>query len=281
MPRAGQDRRRVPASLPRPGGLRPRPGRSIGCWAGPGISVETLRHLLLDQVLPRLLAQRGQLVLHAGAVRAGSRAIAFVGETGSGKSTLSGSFHVDGCPVLSDDGLLVTPEAGRALALPTYPSLRLWPEALAGSLRRAAALAPSLTTRPSSASCSAKPRNPGTPLPLAALFVLAPAADNGAARISSLSGSRRASLHGDHSQRLSARGRRWLLRGGPARHCRAGRREASGLCARLPARLRRAARGASRHPAIGGTTGPEPTAPYPQDRPMDGPPTTVLPVTAT
>ena len=53
-------------------------GLQIGAWPAPPTSRETLRHLLLDQVLPRVLALQGRLVLHAGAVQAGCQAIAFI-----------------------------------------------------------------------------------------------------------------------------------------------------------------------------------------------------------
>src|SRR6266567_5462846 len=49
---------------------------------------ETLRHLLIDQVLPLALSRRGHLVLHASAVHLpGVGAVGFVGATGRGKST--------------------------------------------------------------------------------------------------------------------------------------------------------------------------------------------------
>jgi hypothetical protein len=98
----------------------------------PGSTLETTRHLLLDQVLPRVLALRGQLVVHAGAVRVSERAIAFLGESGYGKSTLTASFDHAGFPAMSDDGLVVRRRGERVVAVATYPSLRLWPDALDG-----------------------------------------------------------------------------------------------------------------------------------------------------
>jgi hypothetical protein len=106
--------------------------RQIGAWPAATTAIATLRHLLLDQVLPRVLAHQGRLVLHAGAVRVGHQAVAFIGGSGSGKSTLSASFHAAGYPLLSDDGLVLSQTKGVTLALPTYQSLRLWPEAILG-----------------------------------------------------------------------------------------------------------------------------------------------------
>ncbi len=100
----------------------------IFCWAPPDAPAETVRHLLLDQVIPLLLSRQGHLVLHSSAVSAPEGAIAFVGRTGSGKSTLAASFSAEGMPVLADDCLLLKEEGGRLMAVPSYPGVRLWPE---------------------------------------------------------------------------------------------------------------------------------------------------------
>jgi len=163
-------------------------GSTLGAWPAPETGTETLRHLLLDQVLPRILAQQGRLVLHAGAVRIGQEAIAFIGETGRGKSTLTASFHAAGSELLSDDGLVLTQLDGTTRARPTYPSLRLWPEAVTGLYAHAPDVAPM-------AHYSAKKRvimediTPTAPLPLAALYVLAaePEDDTGSISLTRLS----------------------------------------------------------------------------------------------
>lgn len=105
-------------------------GRQLEVWPHPDATNETLRHLLLDQVLPRVLDHQGQLVIHAGSTLVGNSAIAFVGDTGAGKSTLTANFHINGYPLLSDDGLLINPSATGTMALATYPSLRLWPDTI-------------------------------------------------------------------------------------------------------------------------------------------------------
>ena len=147
---------------------------TINVWSAPDTTAETIHHLLLDQVLPRLLAHKGHLVLHAGGVVLAGKAIAFVGTTGAGKSTLVASLHALGHPLLSDDGLVVTRSGSHGMVLPTYPSLRLWPDAVAGVFADGT---PNLAPM---AHYSTKQRvlvDPGTtphPLPLAALYVLAP-----------------------------------------------------------------------------------------------------------
>ena len=89
-------------------------------------SEATLRHLLFDQVLPRLLAQEPGLVLHAAGIEVAKEAVLFVGSSGSGKSTLSASFHLAGFQLLSDDALMVWIDDDHAVARAVYPSLRLF-----------------------------------------------------------------------------------------------------------------------------------------------------------
>lgn len=90
--------------------------------------IESVR-MLLDQVLPRLLFHKGHVVLHASAVVLfGKAAVAFLGETGRGKSTLAGSFHKSGAGFLTDDCLLIQAIDSGLLAIPAYSSLRLWPD---------------------------------------------------------------------------------------------------------------------------------------------------------
>lgn len=105
-------------------------GREIDCIPCPDIPQETLNHLFLDQVFPCLLTQNNQIMFHAAAVGINGEAVAFIGETGAGKSTLTSSLCSKGFQLLTDDGLLVVEEAGRFWVVPGYPSVRLWPESL-------------------------------------------------------------------------------------------------------------------------------------------------------
>ncbi|NOX98844.1 MAG: hypothetical protein GXP30_03780 [Verrucomicrobia bacterium] len=89
----------------------------------------TLHHLLLNQVIPRLLAQLGETVLHASAVslKTNDIAIAFIGESGVGKSTLAAWFCRKGASLLTDDCLrIVSGDDHPALAIPSYPTIRIW-----------------------------------------------------------------------------------------------------------------------------------------------------------
>ncbi len=152
-----------------------RAGGAIRYRPEPGCGSDTLRHLLLDQVLPRVLAQRGRLVLHAGAVEAEGSAIACVGASGSGKSTLVAALHAAGRALIADDGLVVEARGHECTALGLYPGLRLWPASIAALPLR---IGPGTPVSPGSPKRRLTVRGPGVPRPhpLAALLVLAPTA---------------------------------------------------------------------------------------------------------
>ena len=105
-------------------------GREIICAPEPETPMETLRHLLLDQVLPLVLNLRGREALHATAILTPLGVCAFTGPAGTGKSTLAASFFRAGYPVLSDDCLVLEEDNRRILAIPAYPGLRLWEDTL-------------------------------------------------------------------------------------------------------------------------------------------------------
>ncbi|MGH9509361.1 MAG: hypothetical protein ACRD2M_05450 [Terriglobales bacterium] len=105
-------------------------GQQIRCYSVNGTPDATLRHLLLDQVIPLALSRQGDLVLHSSAVVTPDGAVAFAGEAGMGKSTLTASFCRRGYPALTDDGLLLEEQDGKLVGFPSYPGLRLWDDSL-------------------------------------------------------------------------------------------------------------------------------------------------------
>jgi hypothetical protein len=117
-------------------------GRSIAWHAPPGTRAETVRHLLLDQVLPAVAFEHSLIGLHASAVIIGGAAIAFGGPAGRGKSTLAASFAVDGHAVVTDDCLMMEWRRPEPRAVPSYPSLRLWRRTAKRLLGRTPGLAP-------------------------------------------------------------------------------------------------------------------------------------------
>ena len=82
------------------------------------------QHLLLDHVLPLVLARGGALVVHGGVVSRGGGGVVLVGSSGAGKSTLTAFAWQRGWTVGSDDGAVLA--AGPPpTAEPTYPTVRL------------------------------------------------------------------------------------------------------------------------------------------------------------
>lgn len=114
--------------------------RSIQCYAEPGSDVSTIRHLLIDQVIPRILGHRGALVLHASATLVNGAAVAFMGESGLGKSTLAAYLDEQGYPLLTDDCFAI--KLGTKIYLtPNYSGVRLFDDS-ANQLTGASRLRP-------------------------------------------------------------------------------------------------------------------------------------------
>ena len=97
-------------------------GRVVKLSRAPGIPDETATHMLLDQVIPRVLGLQGRVLIHGSAVASPEgRACAFVGMSGRGKSTLAASFYRDGWRMLADDCIQLDIEDGSVLGLAAYP----------------------------------------------------------------------------------------------------------------------------------------------------------------
>ncbi|HKP34744.1 MAG TPA: hypothetical protein VJT70_08205 [Sphingomicrobium sp.] len=113
------------------GRYRIRGGEEIVVDATPGVPERNVRLYLLGSAMGALLHQRGLLPLHANAIEIDGQAVAFMGESGAGKSTVAAWFHDRGFRVIADDVCVVKFDGDeRALACPGLPRLRLWEEAL-------------------------------------------------------------------------------------------------------------------------------------------------------
>lgn len=101
-------------------------GREIICHPAPDIRDATPEHLYWNQVLPLVLNRLGKFSYHASAIETAQGAVAFLGESGRGKSTLAAHFAANGHRILTDDGLLLEQCDKGFRVLPGHPSIRLW-----------------------------------------------------------------------------------------------------------------------------------------------------------
>ena len=97
-----------------------------------GVDMFTMRHLLLDQVIPRLLSHQGHLILHASAVCVNDNVLLFLGESGQGKSTLAMALQQYGCSLLTDDCVKLEITDSQITCIPNYIGARLWPDSMTG-----------------------------------------------------------------------------------------------------------------------------------------------------
>ena len=130
-------------SFPRQADFHIEAGGTINCMPAPGVAQGLLRHLLLNQVLPRYLAHTGEQLLHASAVTlANGTTVAFLGESGFGKSTLASYCHLNGAQFIDDDCILLRSGEGGLRIAGGVPTLRLYPDSLRALGHNPAGFAP-------------------------------------------------------------------------------------------------------------------------------------------
>lgn len=117
----------------------------VDCHPVPGIDAPTLQHLFANQVAPAALSLQQRAVFHASALAIQGEAVAFLGESGRGKSTLATFLARCGHPLLTDDGLELQQAGDTLLALPNQPSIRLWEDSRTALLPATAAPLPAVS----------------------------------------------------------------------------------------------------------------------------------------
>ena len=125
-------------------------GNEISACPAPGISSQTIDHLYLNQVLPLALSRQFKLVLHAAAVEIENYAVAFLGTSGRGKSTLAASFATSGYRFLTDDGLQLRKAPQGYMIDPSHASVRLWDDSRRALIPQSTAAAPPVDYTPKS-----------------------------------------------------------------------------------------------------------------------------------
>ena len=91
---------------------------------------QNIRLFLLGTAMGIVLHQRGMMPLHANAIEIDGSAVAFMGPSGYGKSTLADWFTQQGFRMVADDVCAIRLEDGVPMVEPGIPRLRLWEDAL-------------------------------------------------------------------------------------------------------------------------------------------------------
>lgn len=138
---------------------------------------ESWEHRLGSTIVPLLLAERGDLALHAAAVLEAGRAVLFCGPSGRGKSTIAAALALRGRAVLTDDGAVLSELDRSPLAWPGQGGVSVTTGALR-TLEGAGGSVEALTTAKTTHLLS---RQPVGPAPVGAVVVLAARADRRAA----------------------------------------------------------------------------------------------------
>jgi len=90
----------------------------------------TVEHLYINQMVPLALSRQGRPTFHASVVTVPGGVVAFLGQSGMGKSTLAASFALNGSSFLSDDALLIEETENGCEVRPSHPSIRLWEDSV-------------------------------------------------------------------------------------------------------------------------------------------------------
>lgn len=148
-------------------------GLDIRCRPAADATPDTIEHYYWDQVLPRVMSHQGHVMVHASAVAIDHRAVAFIGETGYGKSTLAAAFGRQGAPMLADDCLRLALEERQVTATPFDRGIRLWPDSLKALFETPPALFP-MAHYSSKKRLTSVSQAIDAPVPLKAVFILEP-----------------------------------------------------------------------------------------------------------
>jgi len=106
-------------------------GKEVTAHPTPDTDEVTVEHLYINQLVPLALSRQGRPAFHASVVAISSGAVAFLGKSGMGKSTLAASYALGDAAFLTDDSLLIEETDEGCNALPSHASLRLWEDSVA------------------------------------------------------------------------------------------------------------------------------------------------------
>ncbi len=158
-------------------------GRQILVEPFEGVSHEMISPNILGGCMAVILRQRGSLVLHASSVSMKEGAVAFLGGSGWGKSTLATALHAEDHRILTDDVMALRLNTNVLEIIPSFPQCKLSPEAAIALGKDLATLTP-LFAHAYKLSFVFESGFQAAPLPLKKLYILAKGSEHSITAIS-------------------------------------------------------------------------------------------------
>jgi hypothetical protein len=149
-------------------------GRKIACLELNGASQESFQTYLLGQVLSFALLRWGIEPLHATTIVIEGKAVAFLGDSGYGKSSLGAAFIQAGHPLLTDDLLVLKERSHGFVAHPGPARIKLFPEVARSLFLQKVEAIPMNNLTPKLIIPLDSHQSYSTAIPLKAIYVLAP-----------------------------------------------------------------------------------------------------------
>lgn len=136
------------------------------------ITYADMESFFVGTLMGAILRLRNQLCLHASVVVINGKAIAFMGQKRSGKSTTAAAFARLGYQILADDIAVIKEEGNQFYIQPGYPRLRLRPKTVEVMHAGEASDLPKVNSRVDSRYADITDQFCTDQLPIAALFIL-------------------------------------------------------------------------------------------------------------
>ena len=153
-----------------------RGGKEIIIAPASEIDEQDLHPVILGACMAVALHQKGYLILHASAVKVNGKAIAFIGNKGWGKSTIASAFITRGHQFITDDVLAISLEGNTPIVYPSFPQLKLCPDAIMAMGKDPESL-PRVTSKASKRQYKPSQDFDSNPVPLQSVYLLSKAAE--------------------------------------------------------------------------------------------------------
>jgi hypothetical protein len=137
------------------------------------------RIFIFGSGMAALLMQRGYFVMHGCSVVINGECHAFIGPSGTGKSSLAAAFFKAGYPVLCDDVCVISCDSENPVSvLPGVPLISLWPDAVEVLGEKPDNLQP-VRSRINKWGVPISEKTPHSPVALKSIYVINPTHENG------------------------------------------------------------------------------------------------------